>query len=166
MLKMNSTDAVYFSLSFFLADSTSSATKAIHIYMWPTGDTFFMESRSCLSLCFSNPISQLRALLIEKESMLGGKGEQCWKPADDDTQQERSTLISVSTSSASRQHEPATLGSLEASIMAACGRAEGRERSEGGGQVEKEGERLSMFDILTHRFALQWQCFSRYLSCC
>ncbi len=38
--------------------------------MWPTGDIFFMESRSCISLCFSNPISWLRALLIEKKSGL------------------------------------------------------------------------------------------------
>lgn len=43
---------------------------------------------------------------------------------------------------------------------------ESRERSEGGGPEENEGEGLSMLDILTHRYALWWQLVPRYLLCC
>lgn len=60
------------------------------IYMWPLGDTFFMESQSCLSKCFSKPV-------YPAERHVNRKGEQSsevkkaelrvyrwWYPAEDD----------------------------------------------------------------------------------
>ena len=125
---------------FLSVDYTSSTTKVIHICMWPTGDSFFfMESRLCFSCAFLSQ-STAQSLINRKEERAGAKesSAESLRMMMPSRREAHSSLFLHHLPAI--QHEPATLGSPEAGSVPACGRTDGRERSERG-QVENERER-------------------------
>lgn len=131
--------------------------------MWPTGDIFFMESRSCLSLCFSNPISWLRALLIEKKSGLEVRRAalracRWWYPAGEKHTHLCFYIIYQPLTWTS--HLGLTRSQYHDSMRSSRGKREEWKRR------RRKRERLSVFDILAHGFGLWWQYFPRNVLRC
>lgn len=146
MLKMNSTDAVFFSWLYIISHKSDPHLHVAH--------------RSCIFYgkltfsCFSIPISSnLQSLINRKEEQAGGKqsSAESLRMMMPSRREAHSSLFLHHLPAI--QHEPATLGSLEACIMTTCSRAAGRERSERGGQVESERQ-----EIINARRPEPWIC--------
>lgn len=144
----------------FLADYTSSATKAIHIYMWPTGDIFILFYGKPIlpfPLLFQSNLLA-KSLINRKEERAGGKEsstESCgwWYPAGE--KHTHLCFYIILQPLTWTGHLGLTRSRYHDSM-----RSRRRERGEweGRSSTERERDRLSMFHIPSCGSALQWQC--------